>query len=42
MYQCINCKKIVPSLEESIRCPYCGGRIFVKLRPPISKKIKAP
>ena len=41
MYKCINCKKIIPKLE-TIRCPYCGSRIFVKVRPPIVKKVKAP
>jgi len=41
MYKCIKCKKIIPKLEEKIRCPYCGFRIFVKLRPPVVKRVRA-
>lgn len=41
MYKCINCGKVVPELGERIRCPYCGGRIFIKLRPSVVKKVKA-
>ncbi len=42
MYKCLECGKTVPTLEEKIRCPYCGGRIFVKERPKVLKKVKAP
>ena len=42
MYKCINCGKIVADFEERIRCPYCGGRIFIKLRPEVVKRVKAP
>ena len=41
MYKCIDCKKIVGKLDEKIRCPYCGARVFVKLRPKIVKRVRA-
>jgi len=40
MYKCINCKKIITKLEE-IRCPYCGARVFAKLRPKVVKRVRA-
>ena len=41
MYKCVNCKKAIPKLEEKIRCPYCGHRIFVKERPDTLRKVRA-
>ncbi|MDI6806780.1 MAG: DNA-directed RNA polymerase subunit P [Candidatus Aenigmarchaeota archaeon] len=41
MYRCIKCKKTVAKFEERIRCPYCGGRIFIKLRPRVIKRVQA-
>ena len=41
MYKCIKCKKIVTKLDEKVRCPYCGYRIFRKVRAPIVKRVKA-
>jgi|YelNatPaOPRAMG01_1025707.scaffolds.fasta_scaffold34972_1 DNA-directed RNA polymerase subunit RPC12/RpoP len=41
MYRCINCKKTVAKLGENIRCPYCGSRIFVKVRPETIKRVRA-
>jgi len=41
MYKCINCKKNVGKLMDKIRCPYCGYRIFVKLRPEVVKRVRA-
>jgi DNA-directed RNA polymerase subunit RPC12/RpoP len=34
-------QKTVESLKERVRCPYCGARIFVKLRPKVLKKVLA-
>ncbi len=41
MYKCINCKKVIPKIEERVRCPYCGYRIFSKIRPEVVKRVKA-
>lgn len=41
MYKCIKCKKIITKVDEKIRCPYCGFRIFVKLRPKVVKRVQA-
>lgn len=41
MYKCVKCKKIVTKIDEKIRCPYCGFRIFVKLRPKTVKRVHA-
>jgi DNA-directed RNA polymerase subunit RPC12/RpoP len=41
MFKCIKCKKIVSKFEEKVRCPYCGGRIFIKIRPKVVKKVLA-
>jgi DNA-directed RNA polymerase subunit P len=41
MYKCVKCKKVVSKLEDKIRCPYCGFRIFVKLRPKVVKRVQA-
>lgn len=41
MYKCVKCKKTVAKIEEKIRCPYCGYRIFVKMRPEVLKKVHA-
>lgn len=41
MYKCIKCKKVVAKLEDKIRCPYCGFRVFVKMRPKILKRVQA-
>lgn len=41
MYKCINCKKTVAKIGEKIRCPYCGYRIFVKMRPDVIKRVRA-
>jgi DNA-directed RNA polymerase subunit P len=41
MYKCTNCKKEIPKIEDRIRCPYCGSRVFVKLRPKVVKRVKA-
>ena len=45
VYECISCGRRVEysELERyiSFRCPYCGYRIFRKVRTPIVKKVKA-
>ena len=41
MYKCTNCKKVLPKMEDKIRCPYCGFRIFIKERPEIISRVQA-
>ncbi|MEM5802204.1 MAG: DNA-directed RNA polymerase subunit P [Candidatus Aenigmatarchaeota archaeon] len=41
MYKCVGCKKEITKIEDRIRCPYCGFRIFVKLRPEVVKRVRA-
>ncbi len=28
-------------IRRTVKCPYCGGKILVKIRPPIIKVVKA-
>ena len=45
VYRCVRCGRQVPysELERyiSFRCPYCGYRVFRKVRAPIVKRVKA-
>ncbi|MBN2334882.1 DNA-directed RNA polymerase subunit P [Candidatus Bathyarchaeota archaeon] len=45
VYECVRCGRRVPhsDLQKyiSFRCPYCGYRIFRKVRAPIVKRVKA-
>ena len=41
MYKCIKCGRVIEKFADRIRCPYCGNRIFVKLRPEIVKRVQA-
>ena len=45
VYECVQCGRRVgyTDLEKyiSFRCPYCGYRIFRKVRAPIVKRVKA-
>ena len=45
VYECVQCGRRVgfEDLEKyiSFRCPYCGYRIFRKVRAPIVKRVKA-
>jgi len=45
MYKCIKCGKILDKdsldFSQSIKCPFCGGRVLIKVRPLLSKKIEA-
>jgi len=45
VYECVKCSRRVPHRDLqryiSFRCPYCGYRIFRKVRAPIVKRVKA-
>jgi DNA-directed RNA polymerase subunit P len=45
VYECVKCGRTVgfKELERyiSFRCPYCGYRIFRKVRAPVVKRLKA-
>ena len=41
MYRCVNCKKEIAKIEDRIRCPYCGHRIFSKKRPEVLRRVQA-
>ena len=42
-YVCLNCGREIDEkdIQNKVRCPYCGGRIILKKRPEIIKKVKA-
>ncbi len=42
-YLCINCKRLVDSeiIKKKVKCPYCGSKILVKVRPNTIKQVKA-
>jgi len=42
-YTCFNCRKKIEFEKRlrRIRCPWCGGKILMKTKPHIVKKIKA-
>ena len=39
--KCLKCRKVIEDPDDKIRCPFCGYRIFVKMRPAVVKKIQA-
>jgi DNA-directed RNA polymerase subunit P len=43
-YICHQCKREVTSeglkTLPGVKCPYCGGRILYKTRPPVVKRVK--
>ncbi|MFP3950583.1 MAG: DNA-directed RNA polymerase subunit P [Candidatus Bathyarchaeia archaeon] len=45
VYECVKCGRRVPHEDLmkyiSFRCPFCGYRIFRKVRAPIVKRVKA-
>ncbi|TFH13930.1 DNA-directed RNA polymerase subunit P [Candidatus Bathyarchaeota archaeon] len=45
VYECVKCARRVAHKDLqryiSFRCPYCGYRIFRKVRAPIVKRVKA-
>jgi DNA-directed RNA polymerase subunit RPC12/RpoP len=38
-YVCAHCGKKIKEMEGSIRCPYCGHRVFLKSRPNLAREI---
>ncbi|MBI2075943.1 MAG: DNA-directed RNA polymerase subunit P [Candidatus Aenigmarchaeota archaeon] len=40
MYMCMKCRKEF-ELEDRVRCPLCGFRIIVKVRPVFRKRVLA-
>ena len=41
MYKCVSCKKVIEMDDGKIRCPYCGFRIYSKMRPEIIRRVVA-
>ena len=45
VYECVSCGRRVEYAELeryiSFRCPYCGYRVFRKVRTPLVKRVKA-
>lgn len=45
VYECVRCGRRIPFIDLeryiSFRCPYCGYRIFRKIRAQIVKRVKA-
>ncbi len=42
-YRCLKCGKVVQVdlRYEKVRCPFCGNKVLVKVRPPVIKRLKA-
>ncbi|MHA2352526.1 MAG: Rpo12/RPC10 RNA polymerase subunit family protein [Candidatus Thorarchaeota archaeon] len=44
VYVCHKCHKEVTAeglkTLPGVKCPYCGGRILYKIRPPVVKRVK--
>jgi len=44
VYTCHNChREVTPDglrTLPGVKCPYCGGRILYKVRPPVVKRVK--
>jgi len=42
MWRCYSCSKKFSGerIRQGPRCPYCGGRILLKCRPEIVRKVK--
>lgn len=44
VYICHSCKREVTpeglKTLPGVKCPYCGGRILYKVRPPVVKRVK--
>ncbi|MFW9954977.1 MAG: DNA-directed RNA polymerase subunit P [Candidatus Thorarchaeota archaeon] len=44
VYVCHACKTVVTpeglKTLPGVKCPFCGGRILYKIRPPVVKRVK--
>ena len=40
-FKCLKCRKVIENVDERVRCPYCGFRIFSKMRAKVVKKVRA-
>ncbi|MHA1636767.1 MAG: DNA-directed RNA polymerase subunit P [Candidatus Thorarchaeota archaeon] len=44
VYVCHSCKREVTTeglkTLPGVKCPYCGGRVLYKIRPPVVKRVK--
>jgi DNA-directed RNA polymerase subunit P len=40
-FKCLKCRTVIDETEERVRCPFCGYRIFVKMRPTVIKRVQA-
>lgn len=44
-YKCFRCNALIPygklKISPDLKCPECGCKILMKVRPPIVKKVKA-
>ena len=44
VYVCHTCKREVTpeglKTLPGVKCPYCGGRVLYKIRPPVVKRVK--
>jgi DNA-directed RNA polymerase subunit RPC12/RpoP len=42
MLKCSACDRLVEKLPDGrVRCPFCGSRILLKVRPEVVRKVKA-
>lgn len=41
MYKCYDCGRLHDKLPYPLRCDECAGRIFIKLRPDVVRRVKA-
>jgi DNA-directed RNA polymerase subunit RPC12/RpoP len=39
MYKCLKCGREIKEIGRFVMCPYCHGRILVKVRPAIARKV---
>lgn len=42
-YKCLRCGRLIKGEElimlNQIKCPECGSRVLIKLRPPVVKRV---
>ncbi len=41
MYKCVGCKKVIEDSDDKVRCPFCGFRIYAKIRPDTTRRVLA-